>query len=121
MQSIDTIDVPSAAKNGVSQFMGIFAEIKSQWSGLSSADVISTILKLTKYKEYLIKEEGNDSAAEEKYDNIGQLINMAGKYSEYGEESLRQFMEEVTLLADAADNSDENADAIKLMTTHSSK
>jgi DNA helicase-2/ATP-dependent DNA helicase PcrA len=30
-------------------------------------------------------------------------------------------MEEVTLLADAADNSDENAEAIKLMTTHSSK
>ncbi len=121
MQSIDTIDVPSAARNGVMQFMSIFAEIQSQWSTLSSADVISTILKLTKYKEYLIKEEWNDSAAEEKYDNIGQLINMAGRYSEYGEDSLRQFMEEVTLLADAADNSDENAEAIKLMTTHSSK
>lgn len=57
MQHIDTIDVPSAAKNGVKQFMSIFAEIQAQWQTLSSADVISMILKLTHYKEYLIKEE----------------------------------------------------------------
>jgi len=34
------------------------------------------------YKEYLLKEESDTQIAEEKYDNIGQLINMASKIIE---------------------------------------
>ena len=46
---------------------------------------------------------------------------MAGKYQDVGEDALRQFMEEVTLLTDAAEQSGEDVDAIKLMTVHASK
>ena len=38
-----------------------------------------------------------------------------------GEELLRWFLEEVTLMVDTIDNKDENTDAVKLMTVHSSK
>ncbi len=38
-----------------------------------------------------------------------------------GEELLRRFLEEVTLMVDTIENKDENADAVKLMTVHSSK
>ena len=34
---------------------------------------------------------------------------------------LRRFLEEVTLMVDMIESSDENSDAVKLMTIHSSK
>lgn len=46
---------------------------------------------------------------------------MAGKYEATGDQALRQFMEEVTLLSDIAENSEGALDAVKLMTVHSSK
>ncbi|MDR0370089.1 MAG: hypothetical protein LBH96_06440 [Candidatus Peribacteria bacterium] len=46
---------------------------------------------------------------------------MASKYIEQGEVALRQFMEEVTLLSDIAENEQGDIDAVKLMTVHSSK
>jgi hypothetical protein len=41
---------------------------------------IETLVKKIKYRDYLIKEEGSETAADEKFENIGQLINMAQKY-----------------------------------------
>lgn len=118
---IDTIAVPSAARNGIKQFLEVMQAVRTEWPKSTPADTIEQIIKGIKYRDYLVKEEWSDAAADEKYDNIGQLINMAEKYTETGEDTLRQFMDEVTLLTDAADNSWENAESIKLMTTHASK
>lgn len=46
---------------------------------------------------------------------------MAEKYVETGEETLRQFLEEVALLSDISENEKGDIDAVKLMTVHSSK
>ena len=46
---------------------------------------------------------------------------MAEKYVETGEETLRQFLEEVALLSDISENEHGDIDAVKLMTVHSSK
>jgi DNA helicase-2/ATP-dependent DNA helicase PcrA len=46
---------------------------------------------------------------------------MAGKYDGVGEDALRLFMEEVTLLTDAAEQDEQDVDCIKLMTVHASK
>jgi superfamily I DNA/RNA helicase len=46
---------------------------------------------------------------------------MAEKYIEKGEETLRQFMEEVTLLSDVIESENGDIDVVKLMTAHSSK
>jgi DNA helicase-2/ATP-dependent DNA helicase PcrA len=59
--------------------------------------------------------------ADEKYENIWQLINLASKYVDKWHDAIRQFMEEITLLTDIATSKWDNVDAIKLMTTHSSK
>jgi DNA helicase-2/ATP-dependent DNA helicase PcrA len=69
----------------------------------------------------LVKEEWWEQQADEKYENVGQLINMAGKYIEKWEDTLRQFMEEVSLLSDITENEKWDIDAVKLMTIHSSK
>ena len=53
--------------------------------------------------------------------NIGQLINIAAKYTEIGQEPLIQFLEEVSLMTSLEQDGDEAPDAIKLMSVHASK
>lgn len=114
------IKLTSAAKNAIMSFGQLVHKRKTELPDITPAQLIKKVVDNTKYKDYLIKEEGQD-VGEEKFENIGQLINMAEKYEGTGEEGLRQFMEEVTLMTDVATQDKEEADAIKLMTVHSSK
>lgn len=75
-----SIKLTSPAVNGIQDFIALFTELQTAVKTLNPADLTEVILKKTDYKNHLIKEEGNDQAAEEKYENIGQLINMASKY-----------------------------------------
>jgi DNA helicase-2/ATP-dependent DNA helicase PcrA len=54
-------------------------------------------------------------------ENIGQLINIASKYDGTGEETVMQFLEEISLMTSIEESSVDEADAIRLMTVHSSK
>lgn len=95
----------------------------TQKSGeLTPGWVIKLIVSQINYKEHLLKEEwNNQQAADDRYANIGQLINMAEKYDEHGIAAISKIMDEISLLTDAAENADETVDSIKLMTVHSSK
>ncbi|HRX63928.1 MAG TPA: 3'-5' exonuclease [Candidatus Absconditabacterales bacterium] len=123
IENIDSIPekITPQAKNGIMEFKKVIHEITDHWEKYAVADAIEKITKSIKYKDYLIKEHGSEDAAMEKFENIGQLINLASKYVGNGLEAVRQFMEEITLLTDVASDTDPNSDAIKLMTTHSSK
>ena len=125
------IKLISPAILGIQDFVKLFNELQTALKGLNPADLIDVILKKINYKEYLRKEEW-DQVADEKYENVGQLINMASKYDFWKsnqneevvnswEDLLRWFLEEVTLMVDTIENSEENSDAVKLMTVHSSK
>ncbi len=115
------IKVTPQAKAGIKDFLNLMTEIHSTLAVSKPSQVIEQLIKKIKYRDYLIKEEGSEALADEKYENIGQLINMAEKYIETGEDALRQFMEEVALLADISENEQGEIDAVKLMTAHSSK
>lgn len=116
------ISIWAGAKSNIMEFGKLMDSIRVEWSKQTPAEIIDNISKKIQYRAFLLKEEwGNESAADEKYENIGQLINMAGKYDGIGEESLRLFMEEVTLLTDAAEQGEQDVDAMKLMTVHASK
>lgn len=115
------IKVTPQAKNGIKDFLDLMTSMHSTLAASKPSQVIEQLIKKIKYRDYLIKEEGSETLADEKYENIGQLINMAEKYVETGEDALRQFMEEVALLADISENEQGEIDAVKLMTVHSSK
>ena len=84
--------------------------------------VIKLVVNQINYKDHLLKEEwNNQQAADDRYANIWQLINMAEKYEENGIQAISKIMDEISLLTDAAENADETVDSIKLMTIHSSK
>jgi DNA helicase-2/ATP-dependent DNA helicase PcrA len=121
-----------AAVNWVIDVVKLIRELQHSVKELNPADLINVIISKVHYKEYLVKEEWSDQQADEKYENVWQLINMASKYefwmSNQNEEIvnswddlLRWFLEEVTLMVDTIESSDENSDAVKLMTIHSSK
>ncbi len=115
------IKVTPQARNGIRDFLDVITSIHGIFAASSPNTIIETLIKKIKYREFLIKEEGSETLGDEKYENVGQLINMAGKYVETGEEALRQFMEEVALLSDISENEKWEIDAVKLMTIHSSK
>ena len=117
----DVVKITGKAKAWLEDFVRVMHDLRVQLVSLTPAQCIEKMVKTIKYREYLIKEEWSESAADEKYENIWQIINMAEKYQQTWEDALRQFMEEVALLSDIAENSDWSLDAIKLMTVHSSK
>ena len=83
------------------------------------SQLIQAIIDETGYVDEL-KAEGTDEA-EQRIENIDELINKAVDY-EQGEENptLSGFLEEVALVADI-DNMDREADSLTLMTLHSAK
>ncbi len=117
----DIVKLTPKAKTGLDQFVRVMHDLRNELPKLSPAEFIEKMAKAIKYRDYLVKEEWGESAADEKYENVWQIINMAEKYQQTGDEALRQFMEEVALLSDIAENSDWSLDAVKLMTVHSSK
>lgn len=114
------IELNSGTKNAITNFGKLVHTRKTDIEFLTPGALIKRIADDIHYKDFLIKEEGQD-AGEEKFENIGQLINMANKYEQTGEETLRAMMEEITLMTDIAEQDTQQADAIKLMTVHSSK
>lgn len=123
IENIDSIPekVTPQAKKWILEFMTVIHEITDNRNQYSPADAMEKIVKWIKYRAYLVKEHGSEEIADEKYENIWQLINLASKYVEKWQDSIRQFMEEITLLTDVATDNEWNMDAIKLMTAHSSK
>lgn len=123
LENIDSvpINITSNAKNGVLEFKRIIHEITDNWDKYWPADVISKIIKSIKYKEHLEKIHWNNEAAEERFENVWQLINMASSHMGKWKEAIKQFVEEVTLMTDVVNDENANADVIKLMTIHSSK
>lgn len=117
----DELKLTPQAMTGIKSFIESMEELKDNLAVESPSDFIESLIKKINYKDYLVKEEWWEQQAEEKYENVGQLINMASKYIEKWEPTLRQFMEEVSLLSDITENEKWDIDAVKLMTIHSSK
>ncbi len=115
------LKITSAALEGVKRFILLTEELKKELEQAEIATFIETLIKKLHYKEHLIDEEkGNEEEAMERYENVGQLINMAKNTLDKGKEWLEQFMNEIALMSDDAGN-DEKIEKVQLMTIHKSK
>lgn len=117
----DELKLTPQAMNGIKSFIISMDELNEELEVMTPSDFIEALVRKINYRDHLVKEEWSDAAADEKYENIWQLINMASKYIEKWVDTLRQFMEEVALLSDISDNEKWESDSVKLMTVHSSK
>lgn len=114
-------EVPGMARSAgkIKPFVMFIQSLRARAEMDSVSQLIQAIIDETGYVDEL-KAEGTDEA-EQRIENIDELINKAVDY-EQGEEAptLSGFLEEVALVADI-DGLDENSDYVVLMTLHSAK
>ncbi|NDK08343.1 UvrD-helicase domain-containing protein [Candidatus Gracilibacteria bacterium] len=121
LENVEEIeDLNNGAKNSVKGFFNLMLNFRENANRLEVAGLLDYIVDKLDYKTYLIDEFGSEEA-EGKMDNIKELINLATNYNGLGaEESLSQFLEEVSLVSDL-DSVENDADYVTLMTIHTSK
>ena len=106
----------------VAQKLKSFADIINTLRGIAETEALSSLVEKTidisGYREMLVLQ---GEAAEDRLQNVEELISNAVAFEESHEEAtLAQFLEEAALVADI-DNYDETADAVVMMTIHSAK
>ncbi len=109
-----------AVQTKIRQFSTIMHSIISMVEMTNPWQLLDQLVKWTQYEQRVVKTDGKERA-QERMDNIGQLINIAHKYEAVGRESLVQFLEEISLMTSLEDSADETPQAVRLMSVHASK
>ena len=107
------------AAEKIAEFVSLIAFFKSKLEFISLEQLVDDIIDRTDYEEMLA--ESDPEEAQERMENIGELINKIVAFEETNENAtLSQLLEEVALVADI-DSVDDDADKVMLMTLHSAK
>lgn len=99
------------AKKSFMEFANIISKIKLNSENTNPGELISQIVKMTNYKDYL--DDGSERSLD-RIENIGSLISEAQNYA-----TISDYLEEVSLMS-STDAESEN-DKVTLMTLHSAK
>lgn len=99
------------AKKSFMEFANIISKIKLNSENTNPGELISQIVKITNYKDYL--DDGSEKSLD-RIENIGSLISEAQNYA-----TISDYLEEVSLMS-STDAESEN-DKVTLMTLHSAK
>jgi DNA helicase-2/ATP-dependent DNA helicase PcrA len=111
----------AAAIKAVSRFTETMATLREQAnSGMTVAQLLSGVLEQTGYLEALRAERTIE--AQGRVENLDELVNVAAEYdvSEAEQHSLGDFLQQVSLVADA-DTRNDDAGVVTLMTLHNAK
>ncbi len=114
---ITSISRPARTK--LLDFVQMIQTFRSKAEQYSVRQLIEDILEVTGYRKELELEGGEE--AKERQENIDELLNKAASYDENAENpSLSGFLEEVALVADIDEVSDDT-NQVLMMTLHSAK
>ena len=117
-EELENADVGRQVKK-LGEFKDMVLSFRAMAETSSVSEVLGTVLRDTGYIDEL-KREGTDEALG-RIENIDALVAKAVEFEQTGEDpTLSAFLEELALVADI-DNYDADADAVTLMTIHSSK
>ena len=107
------------AATKLAAFVNMIRVFKSKTEFLSISELIKNVIETTGYVEDL--EASDEDDAEDRIENIDELISKAATYDEEAEDrSLTDFLAEVALVADI-DTVDTDSDRVLLMTLHGAK
>lgn len=119
LSNIEEIPELKTRSKKLSDFRKLISDLSEDVLSLNIKDLLEMVMLKTGYKEELEK-EGTEEALG-RIDNLNELISKAAEFEEHSEKSdLSAFLEEVALVADI-DNYSEEDDTVVLMTLHSSK
>ena len=112
--------------NSIENFVMMIRHFQTMLEKQNAYDVAFAVGKHTG----LVAELYNDKSVEglARYENVQELLNSIKEFTETPDEegelhdkSLGSYLQQITLLTDADQDKDENADAVKLMTIHAAK
>lgn len=99
-------------------FKTLIQELQQTCTQENATMFVKKILKVIRYKEYLGDSSPN---ADERWENVEELVNLAGRYDTLPPpQGLAQLLEDVALMSDT-DHMHQNREAIPLMTFHAAK
>lgn len=107
-------------------FVTMIRYFQSMLQEKNAYDVAVQVGKHTNFIKELFNDKSTEGLA--RYENVQELLNSIKEFTEspsneegeVGDKSLGSYLQQITLLTDA-DEKDENADVVKLMTIHSAK
>lgn len=111
---------PRGGKRGVEKFNTLMVQLRTIAQEKKPSETLRAILKHTQYEEYLRTRKDILESAEERIENVHELLTVAKKYDAAGPAGLAQFLEEVALVQDV-DQLKEGERAVTLMTMHAAK
>lgn len=118
----DADNIAGIGKAGakIDSFVTLIQTFRAKAQEYSIEDLLRDILDKTGYAQYL-KDQEEEEAAQDRLENIEELVNKAVAYEADSEDpSLNEFLEEIALVADI-DNVENGSNRVLLMTLHSAK
>jgi DNA helicase-2/ATP-dependent DNA helicase PcrA len=125
----EIISEPEMSGVRSSQLEGFVQMIRAFQSILEKGNAYDVAYEVGKHTG-LVKELYNDKSVEglARYENVQELLNSIKEFTETPDEegelrdkSLGSYLQQITLLTDADQSNDENADVVRLMTIHAAK
>lgn len=109
---------PLRSQEGLRDFEKTINELREEAKKFGAVDFIKHLLKKIKYREYL---DDNTDRAEERWENVQELLNLARKYQELAPPSgIEKLLEDVALMSDT-DEKETSSNMVSLMTVHAAK
>ncbi len=119
MEQAKNVDVLSKVSSKIKPFVELISEARRKSTEMTAAELIQYLLGRIEYAAYL--EESDSDSAEDRMENVEELIAKAISYWENAEApSLTGFLEDVALVADI-DTVEDGDNRVLLMTLHSAK
>lgn len=107
-----------AAAEALARFDRLIATFREGLPGARAAEFIRAILSATRYREYLEETAAN---ADERWENVQELISLAKRYDALPlPAGLEQMLEDVALMSEE-DQAKPEEEAVQLMTFHAAK
>ena len=100
------------------EFINVIESLKAEKDNMSVSELIKEMLDKTGYTKALELE--NTAQAENRIENLEELLTVAIEFEEEAENGLSDFLENITLASDV-DELEETDEAVTLMTLHSAK
>lgn len=102
------------------QFAKLMEELKTKVHSQKITSSLKWLLAATRYKEYLADFSSN---AEERWENVEELVNLARRYDDLASpQGAEKLLEDTTLMSDTDEETGEKyKDTISLMTLHAAK
>lgn len=117
----ETAGLAARSLKSIREFVAMMDHLRSEWrAGLGAADLVHEILEQSGYLAGL--KDSRDPQDEARVENLVELETVAAEFErDYPDTSLEDFLERISLVADADEIPDADGGVVTLMTLHTAK